>query len=254
MEMKKLLALGIIFLFIGVAVAPSINANIHDQSIQQSLPPVTTKTIEVIRYEYKSDGKIEKKILEMPQNEFYKFQDEFRFTQTTEEKLDIYKKYDLIPQNVSMASLRKNFHDDVERVSQSSTSIINYAQNTFKKIHLKNFSPSGFMVNTNCDVYGEDGFTLRLSLGLSPFVGRFNFLLLLLSPGWEAQSRDFVLCRVSGYGDILTNGTLGEKFCAGQPFFLSMMGFVGYILLCPFFLTFYEFFVGFAKVTVALAI
>jgi hypothetical protein len=251
---RKWLAVGLILLFIGTAIIPCINANISNQSIQERLPPATTKTLKVIRYEYKSDGSIEKKVLEVAQNEFHTFQDEFHFAKTTEEKLSLYKKYDLIPQNVSMASLRKNFHDDVERVYQSSMSIINYKQNTLKKIHLKNFSPRGFMVNTNSDVYGEDGFTLRLSLGLSPLVGRFNFLLLLLSPGWKAQSKDFVLCRVSGYGDILTNGTLGEIFCAGQPFFLSMMGFVGYILLCPFFLTFYEFFIGFAKVTVALAI
>jgi len=243
----KELTLGIILLFFSVAVIPSLTAQVHEQASQARTSQVASTTIQVIRYEYCSDGRIEKQMLALPQSEFRALQTGLSFAHTAEETLDLYKRYNLIPRYVSMASLRTKVHE-------TSMSTFDDSHALLTKTPLDNPSSNGLLVNSNCDVYGEDGYTLRVSLGLSPLIGRFNFLLLLFSPGFEAQSKDVVLCRASGFGDILTNGTFGEKYCAGHPFFLTMVGFVGYILLCPFFLTFYEYFIGVTKATVALAI
>jgi hypothetical protein len=193
----KELTVGIILLFFSVAVIPSLTAQVHEQASQARTPQVASTTVQVIRYEYRSDGRIEQQMLALPQSEFRSLQNELSFARTAEETLDLYKHYDLIPQNVSMASLRTKVHE-------TSKSTFNDSYSLLTKKPLNNPSSNGLLVNTNCDVYGEDGYTLRLSLGLSPLIGRFNFLLLLFSPGFEAQSKDVVLCRASGLGDILT--------------------------------------------------
>jgi len=247
--LRKCLAVGIILPFIGTAVIPSINASINNQSIQERLPPATTKTIEVIRYEYKSDGSIEKKVLEVPQNEVRAFQDELRFAQTTEEKLDLYKKYNLVPQNVSMDTLRKNFNEYVQRVNSTKTSIENYAQNINTIQHLKRSSYIQIVINTDCTVDGGDVFTLRFTFGLSPIIGRINLFLLILFnarfPDMQLPSADLLMVHISGIGDILTEGTLGIRYCGGMPFFLLMTGFVGFRCIVPFFLT--DWFIGDSK-------
>jgi hypothetical protein len=256
MKMKKSLAIGIIFLFIGVAVAPSINAKINDQLIQERLPSATTKTIKVIRYEYKSDGSIDKKVLEVPQNEFRTFQDEFRFAKTMEEKLDLYKKYDLVPQNVSMDTLRKNFNEYVQRINTSKTSIENYAQNINTIQHLKRSSYIQIVVNTDCYVDGGDVFTVRFTLGLSSIIGRINFLIYVVLqkgyfPDYLLPSSDLFMLHISGLGEIYTEGKLGERDCYGSPFFLLMTGFVGYRVIVPFFVT--DWFIGDSQLVFAVS-
>lgn len=248
--LRKCLAVGIILPFIGTAVIPSINASINNQSIQERLPPATTKTIEVIRYEYKSDGSIEKKVLEVPQNEFRTFQSEFHIAKTTEEKLDLYKKYDLIPQNVSMETLRNNFNDYVGRVSKSKITIENCTQNLISEKVSKSNSYYKRILNTYCTVEADGIGSLRFGLGLSVILGRINVLTNYFL-NFNFPSIDIIILRLSLMGGVETTGESGHQDCYGIYFLWSLIGFVGYCFIAPLFIV--EQFLGFTIMTFAQA-
>jgi hypothetical protein len=89
--------------------------------------------------------------------------------------LSLYKKYDLIPQNVSMEFLRNNFNDFVSRTNSTSRATIEkYTQYLLSIKPIKDASQFGMIMNRDCSVNAVVLLTLRFGIGLSPIIGRIH--------------------------------------------------------------------------------
>jgi hypothetical protein len=105
---RKCLVIGIILLFIGVSLSPAISA--------ESIPEISTlnRSIEktVVRlwcYEYKPDGTIEKTTIVLSRNTHREMTQTLSLTTSMEEKLAVYQRYGIIPSNVTIQGMKKNF-------------------------------------------------------------------------------------------------------------------------------------------------
>ena len=106
---RKWLAIGIILLFIGVAIAPTINAQDNDKSILLDSIPITV-------LEYKSDGTVERTVVRMSSEQANSFHEEMRNTHDLDTRLSIYKKYNLISDDVTVDSLRSGMEERAEEM------------------------------------------------------------------------------------------------------------------------------------------
>jgi len=115
MEMKKSLAVGVILLFIGVAIAPSINLSVVKASQDDDLVEVTTQACGIKGY-----GNTTVKLTREQYNDLEKYLVEFRArlnqTTTREEAIPIFKeavvelnKYGLLPKGMSVEQAQKLF-------------------------------------------------------------------------------------------------------------------------------------------------
>jgi hypothetical protein len=113
MELKKLLALGIIFLFIGVSVAPSINQSVVKATDDDDLVEVTTQACGIQGY---GDTTVKLTREQYPNLEQYlvEFRARLNQTSTREEAVPIFKdavveldKYGLLPKGMSVELAQK---------------------------------------------------------------------------------------------------------------------------------------------------
>jgi hypothetical protein len=113
MEMKKILAVGILFLFIGVAVAPSINQSVVKASDDNDLVEVTTQACGIKGY-----GDTTMKLTREQYQNLEQYLVEFRArlnqTSTREEAVPVFKdvvveldKYGLLPKGMSVTQAQK---------------------------------------------------------------------------------------------------------------------------------------------------
>jgi hypothetical protein len=108
MEMKKLLAIGIIFLFIGVAVAPSINSSIVKASDDNDLIEVTSKACGIQGFG-NTTVKLTKEQYQNLEEYLVDFRARLNQTTTREEAVPIFKdavvelnKFGLLPKGMSI--------------------------------------------------------------------------------------------------------------------------------------------------------
>jgi hypothetical protein len=137
MEMKKLIAVSIIFLFIGVAVAPTINFTVVKASNNNDLVEVTTQACGIKGY-----GDATVKLTRQQYNELQQYLIEFRArlnqTSTREEAVPIFKetvvelnKYGLLPKGMSISQ-------ELNLITGGSSYLINQHKskfvNTFRRV------------------------------------------------------------------------------------------------------------------------
>ena len=108
MELKKLLALGIIFLFIGVSVAPSINQSVVKASNDNDLVEVTTQACGIQGYG-NTTVKLTREQYQNLEEYLVEFRARLNQTSTREEAVPIFKdavveldKYGLLPKGMSV--------------------------------------------------------------------------------------------------------------------------------------------------------
>ena len=108
MEMKKLLAIGIIFLFIGVAVAPSINSTVVKASDDNDLVEVTSQACGIQGFG-NTTVKLTKQQYQNLEQYLVDFRARLNQTTTREEAVPIFKdavvelnKYGLLPKGMSV--------------------------------------------------------------------------------------------------------------------------------------------------------
>jgi hypothetical protein len=113
MEMKKILALGIILLFIGVAVAPSINLSAVKASADDDLVEVTTQACGIQRYG-NTTVKLTKEQYQDLEQYLVEFRERLNQTSTREEAVPIFKeavvelnKYGLLLKGMSVEQTQK---------------------------------------------------------------------------------------------------------------------------------------------------
>ncbi len=149
MEMKNILAVGIIFLFIGVAVAPSINQSIVNASNDNDLVEVTTQACGIKGY-----GNITVKLTREQYQNLEQYLVEFRArlnqTTTREEAILIFKdavveldKYGLLPKEMS-----------VERIQRLVMRRYLFSQQFLEPTYNKNHMTLDVKENHNCLITG----------------------------------------------------------------------------------------------------
>jgi len=113
MEMKKILALFVIFLFIGVAVAPSINLNVVKASNDNDLVEVTTQACGIKGYR-NTTVKLTREQYQNLEQYLVEFRARLNQTSTREEAVPIFKeavveldKYGLLPRGMNVERVQR---------------------------------------------------------------------------------------------------------------------------------------------------
>jgi hypothetical protein len=196
---RKCLAIGIILLFLTIGFSPIINAQDNTKLI-----PIGTVPITVL--EYRPDGTVERTVFRMSREQADSFYEEMRNAKDLDTRLSIYKKYNLISQDVTVDSLQAGLQEKAQRMGVSQDSLTSLMKNN--KVILQ---PNVFR-NIFCSI---SGWTLFPPIVI-PF---FRFNLVSTRPSFDAV--DFII----GGLPIYSKGLLGEFDC--QSYVLKMVGFVG---------------------------
>jgi hypothetical protein len=191
---KKGLIVGIVLLFLTIGFSPIITAQDNTKSIGSV--PITI-------LEYKADGTVEKTVVRMTREQADNFQEEMRNAQDLETKLSIYKKYNLISQDVTVDSLQAGMQEKAHRMG--------LAQNGLISLFRVNRSPfsSNVYRNRNCSVSGTDPTFYGFHF---PIVRTKGYLFNYISESYVFESK----------------GDLGE-FRLWYPYGIILIGFVGII-------------------------
>jgi hypothetical protein len=208
MKMEKILALGIILLFIGVAVAPSINLSVVKASNDNDLVEVTTQACGIKGY---GDTAV-KLTREQYQNlEQYLVDFRARLNQTSirEDAIPIFKdavveldKYGLLPKGMSVESAQRLI---VDRVINER--LMKFVENVYKK-NQKNID-YGF--NVYCLIFGEGTNTHFIGIPLIPIK-----LFSMITLGYTTHSWFIYYVKdYDTYGELFSVGLLGRKSASG---------------------------------------
>ena len=112
---RKTLVLGVVTLFVSVAIAPGTYANIrnfinfNNEREESNMRQFSNEdVVEILVTEYKSDGNVKKNIIELSYNRLYELNEKLKEVRDSDEKLNIYKNYELIPQDVTLEKINKD--------------------------------------------------------------------------------------------------------------------------------------------------
>ena len=240
--MKKLLAVGVIVLFLGVAIAPSINAN-DDRRLPKSVINFGMNKFKVKVTEFKPDGSREATVVEITREQLNALRDEFKDAKDLDERLSVLKDYSLVPQHVTIEQFKVGMEEKAQRMVFTKDKIEKNARWLAENRYFK--------TNFNCYVSGTYFIGLKVLLGLSPLTGLINRWIWIydLLP-YTLPSCDLLQLHVSQGIDMETkNGTLPSFRVAGCLGRITIVGFVGYYMsivpyLPSFLITFWDSFVG----------
>jgi hypothetical protein len=227
--MLKWLAVGIILLFIGIAVAPVMNANDDVISFKTFSIPKREETVSITVLEYKPDGTIEKSVVKMSREQVKNYKSELKGIKDLDSRLSLYKKYKLIPENVTDETLRKGMEEKALRIQPEIEKIQS------KLSHWKS-DDSVFKKNFHCKVGGLFGDGLRVLGGSSSITCFINGLIYeFFRDKWDfIPSIDLFQFQIDLVGLLnASEGDLPDFSVWG--FFCSyfLLGFVGFFILDP---------------------
>jgi hypothetical protein len=152
MKMKKIFAISIIFLFIGVAVAPSINFNVVKASNDNDLVEVTTQACGIKGFE-DTTVKLTRQQYQNLEQYLVEFEARLNKTTTREEAVPIFKeavvelnKYRLLPKGMSVERAQRL----VTGLHQN-TKLVKYVEKLSNKSEKSSLQEG----NELCSIYGE---------------------------------------------------------------------------------------------------
>lgn len=227
--LRKSLAVCIILLFVAMTFSPIINAQNNTIVSKSFSIPEKENTVSITVLEYKPDGTIGKSVVKLPKIQADKLRGELNNVKDFDIRLSIYKKYNLIPQNVTSEKLRLGMEERARsigpKIEQLQKSVTHYKGN--------NFGPFGFFCcNFKSRVYGVAMLGLRFFGGTSlitSFMNAFIFWCGLDTP--YLLSKDLFQFHVSILGGLQTyNGTLPDSEVVGVFESSLIFGFVGYVV------------------------
>ena len=209
MEMKKILVVGIILLFISVAVAPVINANDDVISTKTFSIPKKEDAVSITVIEYKPDRTVERTVFRISPEQTDSFHKEMSNAQDLETKLSIYKKYNLISQDVTVDSLRAGMEKRAEEMGLTQDGLMSqFRGNRSLFLHVYR--------NIFCSVSGSE-----------PAWDGFCFPPMLDGYGVRHIGMFFFI-KGGRFFSIASKGLLGEFFL-DECYFVKLVGFVGII-------------------------
>ena len=225
---SKWLAVGIILLFVGVTIAPIINANDDVISSKTFSIPSKEEMSSIAVLEYKADGSIVKSIVRMSRGQIDNFRAELKGVKDTDIQLSIYKKYNLIPENITSEKLYEGMEEKSLRMGLTKDKLEQLGfidKNIFNKQNTQN-RVRFFYFNMKCMIGAEFFAGIVFPLGLS-----FYSLYILFILGKDAYTvkifdiRDTILSLGALIGT--ENGT--SDFLVGLLLPITkLIGFVGY--------------------------
>ncbi len=224
----KCLVVGIILLFVGVTIAPAINA-IDESRMPKALSiPKKEDTVSIRVLEYKADGTVEKSIVKMPCEQWMNYRAEIRDVRDVDTQLSIYKKYNLVPQNVTADTLRLGMEEKARRIYRESGPLYdllfrNKSNNDFQGY---------FFSNRNCAIHGTLILGFRFLCGLSFIISWLNGVIgLKYSWGNFIPSIDLFQILIGNIGVLHAyGGDLPEWDILGTFYIVFLLGFVGFFV------------------------
>jgi hypothetical protein len=218
---RKCLAVGIILLFVSITCFPTICA--HDDTILSKAFSIPQKedTLSITVLEYKSDGTMETSVVEMAPEQVVTLSEELTDVNDMDTRLSIYKKYNLIPQNVTADTLRvgmeeraQKMHPEIENLQKSIT----------------NNDDGHFCINFNCEIEATMAYGLRFLGGLSLITCIFNEYSYYGYEHW-LRSIDVFQFLIGLAGSLsAVNGLLPDCYSTGFLYAILLVGFVGYFV------------------------
>jgi hypothetical protein len=239
---KKGLAVAVILLFICVAFAPSISANVNRASIDSGIAKITVS-------KYNEDGTVEKTIVKLSKKKVLELAKQPKYTDDPEEQFLLYKEYGLIPENVTRGQLRQKMLSIAEQLGITGEEIGPICK---KSKNERNGPDRWFAVNFLNAIEGEFILNYNLPMGLSMFTGTPNY-------GLDALGRDLLPSADLFYAAFTPigfyefwDGELPDFHFLGLGAFL-LVGFVGYVVSSPLFGLF-GYMVGYAVASFAIGL
>jgi hypothetical protein len=136
---KKGLIVGIALLLLTIGFSPIINADGN-----------TIGSVPITILEYKADGTVKRTVFRMSHEQADSFHKEMRNAQDLDTRLSIYKKYNLISQDVTVDSLRTGMEEKAQRMGLTQNCLM-----SLFKIK-RSLVPPHVYRNINCSVYGDE--------------------------------------------------------------------------------------------------
>jgi hypothetical protein len=225
---RKWLAVGIILLFVATALSPLANANSNTSVLSSKIASKVTN-VRIIVYEYRADGSIKRVPIVMSRVDFNTMRSELKGVKVLEEQLSIYKKHGLIPENTTAEQLRLGMIEKAKKIGFSaSQENASWPQSLKKKNSSPNPSKSPEIHDTNSSVDCDLIFTFKLHGGLSIITSYLNMLIFGFTPfNFYLPNADVFDVFFSDMGIVRTSH---YNISAAIGVFISMIGFVGYML------------------------
>lgn len=225
----KGLAVGIIFLFISLAFTPFVSAYQQTEVIS-SHTSSKGGIVRLIVSEYRADGSIKRVPFVMSRDEFNSMKNELKGTKLIDGQLSVYKKYGLIPENVSGEKLQQGMMEKAEKMgfSQSQINVLS-SQNQVVSLSRR---PRWFLISMDffSSVDGVLMFNFKFHDGLSVLTSPINVLFLYShfygNTSFYLHSADIIDVFLSASGDITTR----RHDISDEVIAVVMSGFVGYMI------------------------
>jgi hypothetical protein len=226
---RKWLAIGIILLFVGIAIAPVINANDDVIASKTFSIPKEEKMISITVLEYNPDGTIEKSVVKLSMIQAEKLRQELNNVQDLDIRLSIYKKYNLIPQDVTAEKLRLGMEEKAQNLGYTNEKLKDL-ETHFKK---ENSDRLKFIyANFKSKVFGFCFIGVRFLVGTSFLLYNINSLIwwFFFDTIPFLQGNDIVQIYFSLIGESYKwNGTLPDSDFYAYLLTTYLIGFVGYV-------------------------
>lgn len=229
LNLKNIFVIGVITLFLILALSPVIQANNKTKN--------SVELLEIEIEEFKGDGSVEKNIIQLTKKELNDLKNEILSTRSVEGQLLILKKYNLIPEDKTIYDLEK------EMFKKASNLGININEKS-TILHFRLPILLQFFKKVTATYIGG----ISTNFGLKFLVKIINRVL-----GINLPTFDFADFSGGLFGVVTTDGLLlkNSHTLITFPGFSGMIGFVGFRTNFPFLLHTYT---GYSAVTFGLGI
>lgn len=198
----KGLIIGIAFLFLTISFSPIINAD--GNSIPQAIDDVPITILEC-----KADGTAKRTVFRMSSEQADSFHEEMKNAKDLETKLTIYKKYNLISQDVTVDSLREGMEERAQEMGLTQEDLMSQFRSS------QSLLPPFVRRNIFCAI---SGYTFGGGVPLSILFFRLSNL------GDRTTHFDIVDFIIGGLS-VSAKGLLGIFYM--DSVFVKLLGFVG---------------------------
>ena len=221
----KILVIGVILLFIGVTITPSINAITDKTSTNPNNIPLIGKTVEFTVFRYKADGSVDKTKVRLSKEKALEFNERYKSIDDSEKSFLLLKEYGLIPEEVKREQLQQemlDLADELDIIDEKINSIYERFANNGDGLRL-------FGINFLNEVNGASIASLNLPLGLSLITGILNWGDIII------PSFDLLYIAIYALGlYCFYNGVLPDFYSAMNLGSICLLGFIGYVMSTPF--------------------
>jgi hypothetical protein len=193
--------------------SPAINAR-NDMIF---LNPISENNVSITVIEYRSDGTIGKSIVKMSQENVDKCQADLAGIKDLDARLSVYKKYNLIPQDVTVKKLQEGMNEKTQKIDSAQHKLNN------------NLFGNEFYSNYNCNISGWSDSCVGDSIIIHFGTSLITYILNSEIREGGLKSYDVLDFIIGHYIDFRTNGGSSPVFFGRVNGIIKIVGFVGYM-------------------------